>query len=103
MCVISVLCNSITRVNWLLVWLLVWHLLGLIFNAYWLSNLDYKNTENERTMDSDTELLIGRNESHAVGITSFEEAQLFELRRTNQELAKINERSMKKTKKGTCI
>ena len=50
-------------------------------------------------MDSDTELLIGRNESHAVGITSFQEAQLFELRRTNQELAKINERAMKKRKK----
>ena len=34
-----------------------------------------------------------------LGITSFEEAQLFELRRTNQELAKINDRAMKKRKK----
>ena len=49
-------------------------------------------------MDSDTELLVRRNESHEVEINSFQEAQLFELRRTNQEIAKINERAMKTRK-----
>ena len=48
-------------------------------------------------MDSDTKLLVGRHESHEIEITSFEEAS-FELRRINQEIAKINERDMIKRK-----